>query len=487
MHYIECPNCSADVSVTEENCPECGERIRSTPEDFIIKGKTLLEYTFDHPVAVIPDGVLYIGKDAFDCWIDEIGEPEGFCVEYVVIPEGVRKIGVGAFLNTNISEIRIPSSVVSIGKRVFSSSVEIEVAEDNPVYHVCNGCLIETASKTLIRGTDHSVIPADGSVTRIGDYAFAGCYGLTGIEIPESVTSIGECAFYECSGLTGIGIPESVTSIGECAFSGTGLTGIHIPRSVVSIGDGAFRACDLEHITVDPENPAYYADGNCLIAEKSGKVIAGCTNSVIPERSKRGYIRYIGNGAFEHCEMTHISIPAGVRSIGKWAFAQCQELESITIPGSVTSIGNYAFFGCTGMTSVTINTGVKKIGEKAFYCCSGLTEIQIPDSVTSIGKRAFEDCKGLEKIIIPESVSSIGDFAFAGCESLKTMAIPDTVTSIGDLAFSYCPELTDIYYSGTLEQWRKVKTDDSIYTTYEPYRKMTVHCADGSLEVCFGS
>ena len=235
MHYIECPNCSADVSVTEENCPECGERIRSTPEDFIIKGKTLLEYTFDHPVAVIPDGVLYIGKDAFDCWIDEIGEPEGFCVEYVVIPEGVRKIGVGAFLNTNISEIRIPSSVVSIGKRVFSSSVEIEVAEDNPVYHVCNGCLIETASKTLIRGTDHSVIPADGSVTRIGDYAFAGCYGLTGIEIPESVTSIG-----------------------ECAFSGTGLTGIHIPRSVVSIGDGAFRACDLEHITVDPENPAYY-------------------------------------------------------------------------------------------------------------------------------------------------------------------------------------------------------------------------------------
>ena len=56
------------------------------------------------------------------------------------------------------------------------------------------------------------------SVTRIEDYAFADCSGLTSVTIPNSVTSIGTSAFSGCSGLTSVTIPNSVTSIGESAF-----------------------------------------------------------------------------------------------------------------------------------------------------------------------------------------------------------------------------------------------------------------------------
>ena len=56
------------------------------------------------------------------------------------------------------------------------------------------------------------------SVTRIKNYAFYCCYGLTSVTIPNSVTSIGSLAFYGCSGLTSVTIPNSVTSIGESAF-----------------------------------------------------------------------------------------------------------------------------------------------------------------------------------------------------------------------------------------------------------------------------
>ena len=141
----------------------------------------------------------------------------------IEIPSSVTRIGVQAFLGcTSLTSIEIPSSVTSIGEGAFlgcSCSLEfIRVADGNLVYHTSENCLIETASKALILGCKNSVIPADGSVTSIGAYAFAFCVSLTSIEIPSSVMSIGDAAFALCVSLTSIEIPASVTSIGNQAF-----------------------------------------------------------------------------------------------------------------------------------------------------------------------------------------------------------------------------------------------------------------------------
>lgn len=78
-------------------------------------------------------------------------------------------------------------------------------------------------------------------VTRIGDYAFAGCRNLTSVEIPNSVTSIGVRAFVECIHIPSIEIPNSVTSIEEQAFSRCDdLTSIEIPNSVTIIWISSF-------------------------------------------------------------------------------------------------------------------------------------------------------------------------------------------------------------------------------------------------------
>lgn len=149
-------------------------------------------------------------------------------------------------------ELIIPSEykakpVTSIGSYAFSGCAgltSVTVAKENTKYHSAGNCLIETKSKTLIAGCKNSIIPTDGSVTRIGSYAFSYCTGLTSITIPDSVTYIGERAFYRCTGLTNVTIGGSVTYIGELAFLGcTGLTSITIPDSVTSIRYDAFRDC----------------------------------------------------------------------------------------------------------------------------------------------------------------------------------------------------------------------------------------------------
>lgn len=82
------------------------------------------------------------------------------------------------------------------------------------------------------------------TVTSIGDYAFANCYSLKGISIPNTVSFIGDYAFYNCGMLTEITIPESVVSISNYAFYlCSSLTNLIIPNSVTTIGDYAFCNC----------------------------------------------------------------------------------------------------------------------------------------------------------------------------------------------------------------------------------------------------
>ena len=174
----------------------------------------------------------------------------------VTIGNSVTSIGNKAFSGcSSLTSVTIPDSVISIGEYAFydcSGLESLTVSSDNTKYHSSKNCLIETESRKLILGCNNSVIPTDGSVTSIGEWAFRGCSSLKSVTIPDSVTSIGNEAFRGCSGLTSITIPDSVTSIGYYAFYDcSGLTSVTIGNSVTSIDNYAFYGCSgLTSVTI---------------------------------------------------------------------------------------------------------------------------------------------------------------------------------------------------------------------------------------------
>lgn len=312
------------------------------------------------------------------------------------------------------------------------------------------------------------IIPStlDGyPVTKIGEQAFAYCWQMTSISIPETVTEIGYLAFYQCDGLTSITIPDSVTTIGS-AFQGCDyLTDITIGSGVTNIGENAFEDCtSLTNV--------YVAD-----------IASWCKinfNGTAWGTSNANPLNYTANLYVDGKLLTDLVIPEGVTKIGQYAFKDYRKLTSVKVAGSVTEIGDYAFSNCTNLNSIELSEGLVSIGQDAFYGCGSLRAVSIPKSVTAIGKAAFSRCYSLNGIwvaegnaayssdekgvlfdtnktaliqvpgaitgsySIPDSVTQIGDRAFSECSGLTEVAIPEGITEIVDDMFSYCSSLTTV-------------------------------------------
>ena len=325
----------------------------------------------------------------------------------LVIPEGVEKIGIFAFLGCkSLTSVTIPDSVTSIGDGAFSGCSSLtSVTIGNGVTSIGDGAFSDCDGLT-------SVAIGNG-VTNICEYAFGGCSGLTSITIPDSVKSIGDRAFDRCSGLTSITIPDSVTSIGQEAFSWcSGLTSITIPDSVTitipdsvtSIGVRAFSECSgLKTITYHGTMSQWCAskkehgwDEETYDYEATPDYTVHCKDGIL-DKEDRFLLSITKDGV--------AVIQTGISEIAHYMLEGLLSIKSVEIPKSVTSIGDWAFLECSGLTSVTIPDSVTSIGNLAFSGCSGLTSITIPDSVTSIGWSAFSGCSGLTSVTIPDSVT----------------------------------------------------------------------------------
>ncbi len=427
----------------------------------------------------------------------------------VTIPEGVEKIGTFVFNGCHsLKTVNFPASLKILDGGAFAGCRDIEsvtVASGNPVYHSTGNCVIDTANKVLAVGCKISVIPADGSVTKIGSYAFSKAY-LTELDLPSCVTdigyhafeqndftsltlteglqSLGEYAFGACFKLTEITLPSTLETIGDYAFGSCyELESVTIPQNVTSIGVGVFEECRaLTELTVDSNNTVYLSAGNCIINTESKTLVAGCKSSEIPAD---GSVEIIGDYAFYWCRLSQITIPSEVKKIGQYAFSGNAELTSVVMEG-VTHIGFGAFDECFSLATVVCSDDLEFIGDYAFQECRSLTSITLPKTLNvdpevggAIGMRAFYGCESLESIVISEGTTALFTSAFRGCTNLTTVTIPKTVELISEGAFSGCNSLTTVNFGGTMEEWQKLDKHQDTWSYTGDY---TVVCTDGTLD-----
>ena len=186
----------------------------------------------------------------------------------------------------------------------------------------------------------------DYTVTAIGDKAFYDCRGLTSVTIPQSVTSIGDRAFDECIHLKtlsfgensfGENIETNIKTIGNYAFFHCNdLESVTIPQSVTSIGREAFRFCNkMESLAI-----------NGAIESMGIGAFAGCIS--LKTLSLGENIKMIGNSAFDSCtniDLTNVTIPEKVTTIGPGTFSYCTHLEYIMLPAGLTTFKD-KLIGC---------------------------------------------------------------------------------------------------------------------------------------------
>ena len=178
----------------------------------------------------------------------------------------------------------------------------------------------------------------------------------------------------------------------------------------------------------------------------------------------------IDDAAFANCEITTITIPSTIKSIGYYAFTG-NPIDTIIFNATdcMQMDSRFVFQECNDIQSFIIGEGVNRIPDYAFYSLWHLFDtlpllsrfnyigawsfphrtdiLSIPNSINGFGDSAFYDCDNL--LTINTSAQIIGSGAFANCDSLLTANIYSR--SICSSAFANCDRLVSVTLGDSVE------------------------------------
>jgi hypothetical protein len=155
--------------------------------------------------------------------------------------------------------------------------------------------------------------------------------------------------------------------------------------------------------------------------------------------------------------LTELTIPSGVKTIGRNAFYNRSNLKKVTLSSTVEKIEQSAFQS-TGLTSVVLNENLKQIDYGAFWYCSKLLTITFPDSVTTLGDYICSNCSALTSAIIGKGISIITANLFSSCKNLLKVVFSSELTAV--------PTLKNTSAFANTHADLKIYVPDALYDTW---------------------
>lgn len=275
--------------------------------------------------------------------------------------EGVEEIASGSVVSgcKNLTTIHLPSSLQKLsGTGTFSGAsalTDITLPEGIAI----------TEGSTFSECTSLKSIELPASITTIPSYMFAGCSALERVTAKGTITAIGNSAFKSDTALTEIPDLSQVTSIGDRAFYGCSALKTVDLHSVTTMEYGAFQGCDALSGEIDLSN-LEEIPGNAFCYDPNITSVITCPT-----------LRSIGDWAFIWADISTISLPETLKSIGTYTFYKASLSGTVALPDSLTQLGASAFSGCEEVNAIQIGSGLKDIPANAFAGCTNLKTITV--------------------------------------------------------------------------------------------------------------
>lgn len=291
----------------------------------------------------VPGTVKRIGAGAFRMCMN---------LQELSLKSGLEEIGEDAFYFTPVEELQIPDTVKKIDGLREMGNLRLSFAENNPYFYTDGYAVYENNRSGKILavvnlGDPRTAYCVEEGTVFIGPNAFNGQSYLKQVHLPKGLRSIGDEAFAGCRQLEEIVIPEGVFEIGAEAFSlCSGLKRAVLPSTLQFLGrqaltntfDWAYQKRGLQEIRVHPSNPSFSSDESGFYQMIDGQKYLIKYFGTEQHYKVRPDVAVIGSAALRRASFRELTIPASVKRVEKYAFRECQQIETIHLKADKTTL-----------------------------------------------------------------------------------------------------------------------------------------------------
>lgn len=333
----------------------------------------------------------------------------------LVLPDTLTDMGGYLSSFKNVTEITIPGSV-KVFKAILQNMTELKTLTfEEGVEEIASGSVVSGCKNLTTIHLPSSLQKLSGTGT------FSGASALTDITLPEGIAITEGSTFSECTSLESIELPASITTIPSHMFAGcSALERVTAKGTITAIDNGAFGSVTdwKNHETADTaltEIPDL-----SQVTSIGDRAFYGCSAL---ETVDLHSVTTMGYGAFQGCDALSGEIDlSNLEVIPGHAFCYDPNITSVITCPTLRSIGDWAFIWAD-ISTISLPETLNSIGTYTFYKASLSGTVALPDSLTQLGASAFSGCEEVNAIQIGSGLKDIPANAFAGCTNLKTITV----------------------------------------------------------------